>query len=321
MSPKNLSAATVPNPPVIFLAGTTACGKTDLALRLAREFPFDLVSVDSGQVYRGMDIGTAKPAPSVLERTPHGLINIRDVERPYSAADFRTDAQQLISESRSRGRIPLCVGGTLFYFSALLHGLSDLPPADARLRSTLEEEARAIGWQDLYERLHRLAPDAARHIAPEDRQRILRALEIHMLAGGAGKATARIGGLMGSHVRVLKLCLFFSDRAALHERISQRFKLMLKQGFLEEVEDLKSAFPNARETPAMRSVGYQQAWGFLQGEISRGQFEDDVQTATRRLAKRQLTWLRNEPGWIWFDALNPRVLEGISRFLAAVGCR
>ena len=311
----------MPNPPVIFLAGTTACGKTDLALRLAREFPFDLVSVDSGQVYRGMDIGTAKPAPSVLERTPHGLINICDVERPYSAADFRTDAQQLISESRSRGRIPLCVGGTLFYFSALLHGLSDLPPADARLRSTLEEEARAIGWQDLYERLHRLAPDAARHIAPEDRQRILRALEIHMLAGGAGKATARIGGLMGSHVRVLKLCLFFSDRAALHERISQRFKLMLEQGFLEEVEDLKSAFPNARETPAMRSVGYQQAWGFLQGEISRGQFEDDVQTATRRLAKRQLTWLRNEPGWIWFDALNPRVLEGISRFLAAVGCR
>ena len=321
MSPKNLSAATVPNPPVIFLAGTTACGKTDLALRLAREFPFDLVSVDSGQVYRGMDIGTAKPAPSVLERTPHGLINIRDVERPYSAADFRTDAQQLISESRSRGRIPLCVGGTLFYFSALLHGLSDLPPADARLRSTLEEEARAIGWQGLHERLHRLAPDAARHIAPEDRQRILRALEIHMLAGGAGKATARIGGLMGSHVRVLKLCLFFSDRAALHERISQRFKLMLEQGFLEEVEDLKSAFPNARQTPAMRSVGYQQAWGFLQGEISRGQFEDDVQTATRRLAKRQLTWLRNEPGWIWFDALNPRVLEGISRFLAAVGCR
>ena len=321
MSPKNLSAATVPNPPVIFLAGTTACGKTDLALRLAREFPFDLVSVDSGQVYRGMDIGTAKPAPSVLERTPHGLINIRDVERPYSAADFRTDAQQLISESHSRGRIPLCVGGTLFYFSALLHGLSDLPPADARLRSTLEEEARAIGWQDLYERLHRLAPDAARHIAPEDRQRILRALEIHMLAGGAGKATARIGGLMGSHVRVLKLCLFFSDRAALHERISQRFKLMLEQGFLEEVEDLKSAFPNARETPAMRSVGYQQAWGFLQGEISRGQFEDDVQTATRRLAKRQLTWLRNDSGWTWFDALDARVLEAISRFLDAAGCR
>tara|TARA_B100001123_G_scaffold262547_3_gene292394 strand:- start:3807 stop:4613 length:807 start_codon:yes stop_codon:yes gene_type:complete len=268
-----------------------------------------------------MDIGTAKPAPSVLERTPHGLINIRDVQRPYSAADFRTDAQELISESRSRGRIPLCVGGTLFYFSALLHGLSDLPPADAPLRATLEEEATAIGWQGLYERLHRLAPDAARQIAPEDRQRILRALEIHMLAGGAGKAATRIGGLMGSNVRVLKLCLFFSDRAVLHERISQRFKLMLEQGFLEEVEDLKSAFPDARQTPAMRSVGYQQAWGFLQGETSREQFEEDVQTATRRLAKRQLTWLRNEPGWIWFDALNPRVLEGISRFLAAAGCR
>ena len=321
MSPKNENTSAAPNPPVIFLAGTTACGKTDLALRLAREFPFDLVSVDSGQVYRGMDIGTAKPAPSVLERTPHGLINIRDVQRPYSAADFRTDAQELISESRSRGRIPLCVGGTLFYFSALLHGLSDLPSADAPLRATLEEEATAIGWQGLYERLHRLAPDAARQIAPEDRQRILRALEIHMLAGGAGKAATRIGGLMGSNVRVLKLCLFFSDRAVLHERISQRFKLMLEQGFLEEVEDLKSAFPDARQTPAMRSVGYQQAWGFLQGETSREQFEEDVQTATRRLAKRQLTWLRNEPGWIWFDALNPRVLEGISRFLAAAGCR
>lgn len=321
MNPKNVNVAAVPNLPVIFLAGTTACGKTDLALRLAREFPFDLVSVDSGQVYRGMDIGTAKPVPAVLEKTPHGLIDIRDVEEPYSAADFRTDAQRLISDSRRRGRIPLCVGGTLFYFSALFYGLSDLPPADALLRATLEEEARTVGWPGLYERLHRLAPDAARHIAPEDRQRILRALEIHMHSGSVGEEAARIGGLAGSNVRVLKLCLFFSNRAVLHERISQRFKSMLGQGFLEEVEGLKSAFPKARQTPAMRSVGYQQAWRFLQGETSRRQFEEDVQTATRRLAKRQLTWLRNEPGWIWFDALNPRVFEGISRFLDAAGCR
>jgi len=321
VNPKNVNVAAVPNLPVIFLAGTTACGKTDLALRLAREFPFDLVSVDSGQVYRGMDIGTAKPAPAVLEKTPHGLIDIRDVEEPYSAADFRTDAQRLISDSRRRGRIPLCVGGTLFYFSALFYGLSDLPPADALLRATLEEEARTVGWPGLYERLHRLAPDAARHIAPEDRQRILRALEIHMHSGSVGEETARIGGLADSNVRVLKLCLFLSNRAVLHERISQRFKSMLGQGFLEEVEGLKSAFPKARQTPAMRSVGYQQAWRFLQGETSRRQFEEDVQTATRRLAKRQLTWLRNEPGWIWFDALNPRVFEGISRFLDAAGCR
>ena len=142
-----------------------------------------------------------------------------------------------------------------------------------------------------------------------------------MLSGGVGEEAARIGGLTGSNVRVLKLCLFVSNRAVLHERISQRFKLMLEQGFLEEVEDLKSAFPSARQTPAMRSVGYQQAWGFLEGEISREEFEEDVQTATRRLAKRQLTWLRNDSGWTWFDALDPRVLEAISRFLDAAGCR
>ena len=309
------------DPPVMFLAGTTASGKTELALRLAEEFPIDLVSVDSGQVYRGMDIGTAKPPREVLEATPHALIDIRDVELPYSAADFQTDARLLITESRSRGRIPLCVGGTLFYFSALLHGLSKLPPADAALRASLEEEAGSIGWHGLYERLRRLVPDGSEHIKPHDRQRILRGLEIHELGGKLGPETERSGGLIDANVPVLKLCLFISDRSVLHDRISRRFERMLEQGFLEEVKSLKSACPDAEHTPAMRSVGYHQAWHYLDGKISRQQFEEGTQTATRRLAKRQLTWLRNDPGWIWFDALNPGAINAVSGFLASSGCR
>ena len=318
MSRGNSNGAKGINLPVIFLAGTTASGKTKLALKLAEEFPIDLVSVDSGQVYRGMDIGTAKPPRDVLERAPHALIDIRNVESPYSAADFQKDARLSISQSRSRGRIPLCVGGTLFYFSALLHGLSKLPRADAALRASLEEEARSIGWDGLYERLRKLTPERSERIEPHDRQRILRALEIYELGGELGAATERTGGLIDANVPVLKLCLFTSDRAVLHERISRRFERMLEQGFVEEVQGLRSEFPNAQETPAMRSVGYQQAWYYLDGRISRQEFEEDVQTATRRLAKRQLTWLRNDPGWIWFDALNPGAMNAVSRFLASM---
>lgn len=320
MSRGTVNAAQGIDVPVIFLAGTTASGKTELALKLAEEFPIDLVSVDSGQVYRGMDIGTAKPPRDVLKEAPHALIDIRDPDTPYSAADFQKDARQFISQSRARGRIALCVGGTLFYFSALLHGLSKLPRADAALRASLEEEADAIGWDALYDRLRQLTPDRSERIAPHDRQRILRALEIHALGGESGTAPERSGGLLDAAVPVLKLCLFTSDRAVLHERISHRFKQMLEQGFLEEVQNLRSAFPEAQQTPAMRSVGYQQAWHYLDGNISRQQFEEDVQTATRRLAKRQLTWLRNDPGWIWFDGLNPGVTDAVLRFLASAGC-
>ena len=188
--------------PVIFLAGTTASGKTELALKLAEEFPIDLVSVDSGQVYRGMDIGTAKPPRDVLKEAPHALIDIRDPDSPYSAADFQNDARQFILQSRSRGRIPLCVGGTLFYFSALLHGLSRLPPADPALRAGLEEEARSIGWDALYERLCKLTPDRSVRIEPHDRQRILRALEICELGGELGEPTERAGGLIDANVPV-----------------------------------------------------------------------------------------------------------------------
>ena len=168
MSGGNVSVVKGVELPVIFLAGTTASGKTELALKLAEEFPIDLVSVDSGQVYRGMDIGTAKPPRDVLKEAPHALIDIRDPDSPYSAADFQNDARQFISQSRSRGRIPLCVGGTLFYFSALLHGLSKLPPADSALRAGLEEEARSIGWDALYERLCKLTPDRSVRIEPHD---------------------------------------------------------------------------------------------------------------------------------------------------------
>ena len=285
-------------------------------MKLANYLPIDLISVDSGQVYRGMDIGTAKPEPAILKQTPHGLIDIRDIDTVYSVADFCRDAQSLIQKSRDQQRIPLLVGGTLFYFSALLNGLPDLPAADASVRAVLEEEAKRIGWAGMYDKLRNLDPSASKRISPSDRQRILRALEINLVSGEPVREKPARTGLLGGDIPVLKLCLFLSDRAVLHRKIAQRVDHMLELGLVDEVYRLRKQFPGARNLPAMRSVGYQQVWSYLEQEIDHCALVEDVRTATRRLAKRQLTWVRNEPGWTWFDALSPGLFGGILKYFS-----
>ena len=285
-------------------------------MKLANYLPIDLISVDSGQVYRGMDIGTAKPESAILKRTPHGLIDIRDIDTVYSVADFCRDAQSLIQKSRDQQRIPLLVGGTLFYFSALLNGLPDLPAADASVRAVLEEEAKRIGWAGMYDKLRNLDPSASKRISPSDRQRILRALEINLVSGEPVREKPTRTGLLGGDIPVLKLCLFLSDRAVLHRKIAQRVDHMLELGLVDEVDRLRKQFPDARNLPAMRSVGYQQVWSYLEQEIDHCALVEDVRTATRRLAKRQLTWVRNEPGWTWFDALSPGLFGGILKYFS-----
>ena len=285
-------------------------------MKLANYLPIDLISVDSGQVYRGMDIGTAKPESAILKRTPHGLIDIRDIDTVYSVADFCRDAQSLIQKSRDQQRIPLLVGGTLFYFSALLNGLPDLPAADASVRAVLEEEAKRIGWAGMYDKLRNLDPSASKRISPSDRQRILRALEINLVSGEPVREKPARTGLLGGDIPVLKLCLFLSDRAVLHRKIAHRVDHMLELGLVDEVDRLRKQFPGARNLPAMRSVGYQQVWSYLEQEIDHCALVEDVRTATRRLAKRQLTWVRNEPGWTWFDALSPGLFGGILKYFS-----
>ena len=285
-------------------------------MKLANYLPIDLISVDSGQVYRGMDIGTAKPEPAILKQTPHGLIDIRDIDTVYSVADFCRDAQSLIQKSRDQQRIPLLVGGTLFYFSALLNGLPDLPAADASVRAVLEEEAKRIGWAGMYDKLRNLDPSASKRISPRDRQRVLRALEINLVSGEPVREKPARTGLLGGDIPVLKLCLFLSDRAVLHRKIAQRVDHMLELGLVDEVDSLRKQFPGARNLPAMRSVGYQQVWSYLEQEIDHCALVEDVRTATRRLAKRQLTWVRNEPGWTWFDALSPGLFGGILKYFS-----
>ena len=286
-------SATDQRPPAIFLMGPTASGKTALALRLAERFPVDLISVDSALVYRGLDIGAAKPDADTLAKFPHRLIDIRDPAQPYSAAEFRTDALREMSATTAAGRIPLLVGGTGLYFRALQYGLSDLPEADPALRARLADEARVLGWAALHARLGELDPAAAARIRAGDAQRIQRALEVIALSGKTlsaqqGAPPQRFG------YRVLKLALIPADRAALHARIAARMDAMLAQGFLAEVQRLRARGDLHGDLPAVRAVGYRQAWQHLDGEFDVAQLRDRAIFATRQLAKRQLTWLRGE---------------------------
>jgi tRNA dimethylallyltransferase len=292
-------------PRAIFLMGPTASGKTALALHLAERFPVDLISVDSALVYRGLDIGSAKPDVATLARHPHRLIDIREPAQPYSAAEFRTDALREMAAITSAGRIPLLVGGTGLYFRALQYGLSDLPEADPALRARLADEARAIGWPALHARLHELDPAAAARIRPGDAQRIQRALEVIALSGRPlseqqGALAQRFG------YRILKLALVPADRAVLHARIAARFDAMLAQGFVAEVQRLRARGDLHADLPAIRAVGYRQAWQQIDGEFDARELRDRGIFATRQLAKRQLTWLRAELDARWLDPLDGR---------------
>jgi tRNA dimethylallyltransferase len=306
-------------PLAIFLMGPTASGKTALACALADRFPLGLISVDSALVYRGMDIGTAKPDAATLLRYPHELIDIRDPALPYSAADFRADAVSAMDKVRGQGKVPLLVGGTGLYFRALQRGLSALPEADPQVRERLAAEAAALGWAAMHERLVRLDPVAGERIRPGDIQRLQRALEVIELTGRPLSEQQRGGSGERFPWRVLKLALLPNDRAPLHARIAERFDAMLAAGFLDEVRLLRARGDLHADLPAIRAVGYRQAWEYLDGQVDAVTFRDRGVFATRQLAKRQITWLRSEWDARLFDpdrpALEARAIDATGLFL------
>ena len=292
-------------PKVLLLMGATATGKTDLALEISQHFEVEIISVDSALIYRGMDIGTAKPDPETLKSVPHHLIDIIDPAEPFSVWDFVQQSRQLVDEIDARGRIPLLVGGTMMYCHAFEQGLNRLPEADEAVRRRLDLEAQQIGWQAMHEKLAEVDPVTASRIKPTDAQRIQRALEVFQLAGEPlsrlhqQESTAYPG-------QIEKIILAVNDRAELHRRIESRFLSMLEQGFMEEVEGLKSRTDLNLSLPSMRCVGYRQLWQYLDGDLSRQEMIDKGVAATRQLAKRQLTWLRKQPSGNAFDCLNYR---------------
>ncbi|QAU23408.1 tRNA (adenosine(37)-N6)-dimethylallyltransferase MiaA [Dyella sp. M7H15-1] len=281
-------------PLAIFLMGPTASGKTALACALSECFSLGLISVDSALVYRGLDIGTAKPDAATLARYPHELIDIRDPAEPYSAADFSVDAQAAMQRVRTAGKVPLLVGGTGLYFRALQRGLSSLPQADAEVRARLIEEAAVMGWGGMHQRLAELDPLAAKRIKPNDTQRIQRALEVIALTGQPLSVQQQGGRGWSFPWRVLKLALLPEDRAPLHARIARRFDAMLQHGLLDEVRALRQRGDLQLDLPAIRAVGYRQTWEYLDGLYHAAEWRDKSIFATRQLAKRQITWLRSE---------------------------
>lgn len=288
-------------PLAIFLMGATATGKTALACALAERFPLELISVDSALVYRGLDIGAAKPDATTLARHPHRLIDIRDPAQPYSAAEFRADALAAMDDIVRGGRIPLLVGGTGLYFRALEYGLSDLPDAAPAVRERIVAEAARVGWPALHERLALLDAPAAARIRASDTQRLQRALEVIELTGKP--LSAQIGGMPERFPwRVLKLALAPRDRSRLHGLIAQRFDAMLAAGFLDEVRALRGRGDLHADLPALRAVGYRQAWEHLEGRCDAPTFRERSIFATRQLAKRQTTWLRSELDARLFDS-------------------
>ncbi|WP_374673317.1 tRNA (adenosine(37)-N6)-dimethylallyltransferase MiaA [Ideonella sp.] len=286
------------SPEWIGLAGPTASGKTALALALAREFPIEVVSVDSALVFRGMDIGTAKPTPAEQSAVPHHLLDILDPAEAYSAARFVEDARRLVADIRARGRLPLLVGGTMLYFKALVDGIDALPPADAAVRATLDAEAARDGWPALHARLARHDPATAARLPRGDAQRIQRALEVWMLTGQP-LSSFHTGGAARAPMPHRLLSLEPTDRAWLHARIDERFAHMLHDGLLEEVHALRARGDLHLGLPSVRCVGYRQAWEALDaglaGDALRAAVAERGAAATRQLAKRQLTWLRKMP--------------------------
>jgi len=295
--------------------GPTASGKSPLALALARSFPVEIVSVDSAQIYRGMDIGTAKPSPAERAAVPHHLIDILDPTEAYSAARFRENALRLMGEIGARGRIPLLVGGTMLYFKALREGLSDLPESDAGVRARLDAEAAARGWPAMHEELAGVDAATAARLKTNDAQRIQRALEVYRLSG---KPMSQLIGRRQPAAlpfRLIELALVPSDRSVLHRRIEERFDSMLEQGLIEELQALRKRYPLRSSLPSMRCVGYRQIWQFLDGEISREELRDRGIFATRQLAKRQLTWLRGMHESTTIDCLATDVVAQADGFL------
>ncbi len=298
---------------VFFLMGPTCSGKTALAIELAKRFPIAIINVDSAQVYKGMDIGTAKPDAKTLKEFPHRLIDIYDPAIPYNASNFCTDAKREIDNIIQEGKIPLLVGGTMLYFKALKEGLAPLPEADPDIRKQILEEAEKLGWPTLHERLQRIDPDSAAKIKPNDSQRIGRALEIYEMTGDTLSALQQVSGEKLTHP-VHMFGLIPNDRARLHALIEERFDIMLAQGFIDEVKTLYARGDLNPNLPAIKSVGYRQAWEFLSGNYDAQIMREKAIAATRQLAKRQITWLRSWPDLIVVDPFSENNDDIIAKF-------
>ena len=306
-------------PLAIFLMGPTASGKTDLAIQLRQQLPVEVISVDSALIYRGMDIGTAKPSKAELALAPHRLINICDPAESYSAANFRTDALREMQEISAQGKIPLLVGGTMLYYKALLEGLSPLPSADEKVRSEIEAKAALIGWGGLHQELSKIDPISAQRINPNDSQRINRALEVFYLTGKTlTELTVQKGEALPYDI--LQFAIAPEQREVLHLRIEQRFHKMIELGFQQEVEKLYRRPDLNENLPSIRCVGYRQMWEYLRGDYDHDEMVFRGICATRQLAKRQITWLR---GWTspiqWLDSLQPA--QALEKVLTSVSAK
>lgn len=306
-------------PLAIFLMGPTASGKTDLAIQLRQHLPVEVISVDSALIYRGMDIGTAKPSKAELALAPHRLIDICDPAESYSAANFRTDALREMQEISAQGKIPLLVGGTMLYYKALLEGLSPLPSADEKVRSEIEAKAALIGWGGLHQELIKIDPISAQRINPNDSQRINRALEVFYLTGKTlTELTVQKGEALPYDI--LQFAIVPEQREVLHLRIEQRFHKMIELGFQQEVEKLYRRPDLNENLPSIRCVGYRQMWEYLRGDYDHDEMVFRGICATRQLAKRQITWLR---GWTspiqWLDSLQPA--QALEKVLTSVSTK
>ncbi|WP_298610931.1 tRNA (adenosine(37)-N6)-dimethylallyltransferase MiaA [uncultured Thiothrix sp.] len=306
-------------PKAIFLMGPTGTGKTDLAIAIRQQLPVEIISVDSALVYKTMDIGTAKPDLETLKQAPHRLIDFLDPIQAYSAADFREDALREMAEITASGRIPLLVGGTMLYFRALEHGLSELPSADPEIRARLIQDAAELGWMALHERLQRIDPEAAARIHPNDPQRLQRALEVYELTGQNLTTLQSSLRFEACPYQLLKLALVPENRAWLHDRLEQRFDKMLDLGLIQEIEQLYARPELNSSLPAIRAVGYRQVWDYLDGKIDYNLMRNRAIVATRQLAKRQMTWLRSDQGLSLYNAENyhlSSVIMNISTFIS-----
>ena len=293
----------------VLLMGPTASGKSRLAMVLASRFPLEIISVDSAQIYRGMDIGTAKPDTAERAAVPHHLVDIIDPTESYSAARFREDALRLVAEIRARGRVPLLVGGTMLYFKALREGLSNLPGADAGIRAEIEAEAAHRGWAAMHSDLGKVDPQSATRIKAGDTQRVQRALEVYRVSGRS--LSDLIGETRDAEqpFHSLAIALMPEDRPLLHRQIAQRMETMLQAGLVEEVRELRRRFDLDANLPSMRCVGYRQSWEHLEGRLAAGELLDRCIYATRQLAKRQMTWIRAMQGVNVMDCADPGLVD------------
>lgn len=304
-------------PPAIFIMGPTASGKTALAMSLRQRFPVELISVDSALIYRGMDIGTAKPTAEELAQAPHRLIDIRDPAESYSAADFRADALREMAAITAEGKIPLLVGGTMLYFKALLEGLSPLPAADPEVRAQIEKQAQELGWEALHRQLQQVDPVSAARIHPNDPQRLSRALEVFLISGKTLTELTKISGETLPY-NVQQFAIAPATREQLHQRIALRFEQMMAAGFEAEARALFERGDLHTDLPSVRCVGYRQMWSYLEGEIDYDEMVYRGVCATRQLAKRQMTWLRGWESVHWLDSDEPlQALESVAQVVRA----